>query len=105
VAQEEQEVARVLRERGVTAAAAQYWLSYRLSFLFEENPTVMPLSPGEDRYLPYRQAFERASRVALIFHPSEPRAQPEPYEAMLRQQGARYARLEAAGFTLLILSR
>ncbi|MBN1206316.1 MAG: hypothetical protein JXB05_15475 [Myxococcaceae bacterium] len=105
VAREEMEVARVLRERGVTAAAAQYWLSYRLTFLFEENPVVIPLTPGDDRYPPYRVAFDQAPRVALIFHPSEPRAQPAPYEAMLRQQGARYERLEVAGFTVLLLTR
>jgi hypothetical protein len=105
VAQEELEVARVLRERGVTAAAAQYWLAYRLAFLFEENPTVMPLHPGEDRYLPYREAFDRAPRVAFLFHPSEPRAQPGAHEEMLRQTGTRYERLEVAGFTLLIISR
>jgi hypothetical protein len=105
VAREEQQVARVLRERGVTAAAAQYWLAYRLAFLFDENPVVMPLNPGEDRYVEYRIAFDQAPRVAFIFHPSEPRAQPEPYESMLRQTGARYERLEVAGFTLLIISR
>jgi hypothetical protein len=105
VARDEEEVARVLRERGVTEAAAQYWLAYRLSFLFEENPRVMPLHPGEDRYPPYRQAFDQARRVAFIFHPDEPRAQPGPYEDMLRQGGARYERLEVAGFTLLIVSR
>jgi len=105
VAEEEQEVARVLRERGVTAGAAQYWLSYRLSFLFEENPTVMPLDPGEDRYPPYREAFERAPKVAFIFHPSEPRAQPDPYEGLLRNIHARYERLEVAGFTVLIYTR
>ncbi len=105
VAREEQEVARVLRERGVTAAAAQYWLAYRLAFLFEENPIVMPLHPGEDRYPLYRAAFNQASRVAFLFHPSEPRAHPAPYEQQMRQAGARYERLEVEGFTLLIVSR
>ena len=105
VAQEELEVARVLRERGVTAAAAQYWLAYRLSFLFEESPVVMPLEEGQDRYRPYRTAFDEAARVAYIFHPSEAQEQPEPYEAMLRETGARYERLKVADFTLLIVTR
>jgi len=105
VAREEQQVAQVLRERGVTAAIAQYWLSYRLTFLFEENPIVIPLHPEEDRYLPYRMAFDRTPRVAYIFHPSEPRASPAPYEAMLRQMGLRYERLQVADFTLLIVDR
>ncbi len=105
VAREEQEVARVLRERGVQAAIAHYWLSYRLSFLFEENPVVVPFHPGEDRYRPHREAFDRAQRVAFIFHPSEPRAVPWPHEEMLRQTGLSYERLEVAGFTVLIVTR
>jgi hypothetical protein len=105
VAEEEREVARVLRERGVTAGAAQFWIAYRLTFLFEENPVLMPINPGEDRYLPYRKAFEEASRVAYIFHPSEGVEQPEPHEARLREQGARYERVKVADYTLLIVTR
>lgn len=105
LAEEEMEVARVLREKGVTAGAAQYWLAYRLAFLFEENPVLMPLEPAEDRYPPYRKAFDRAQKVALVFHPSEPRARPEPYERHLQSIHARYERLEVAGFTVLIHTR
>jgi hypothetical protein len=105
VADEEREVARVLREHGVTAGAAQFWIAYRLTFLFEENPVLMPINPGEDRYPPYRKAFEEASRVAYIFHPSEGVEQPEPYEARLREQGARYERVKVADYTLLIVTR
>jgi hypothetical protein len=104
-AQEEMEVARVLRERGVTAAAAQYWLAYRLTFLFEERPVIMPLAEHHDRYPPYRTAFDKALRVAYIFHPSEAQEQPEPYEARLRETGARYERLQVADYTLLIVTR
>ncbi len=43
--------------------------------------------------------------MAYIFHPSEPRATPEPHEAMLSQVGLRYERLMVADFTLLIVDR
>ncbi len=105
VAEDEAEVARVLREKGVTHAAAQYWLSYRLGFLFQESPVVIPLAAWEDRYPPYRAGFQQAPVVAYLFHPSEPRATPGPYEAQLRATGARYERLEIRGFTVLIHHR
>lgn len=105
VAEEEAQVAEVLRARGVTAAAAQYWLSYRLSFLWEERPVVVPLNPGEDRYPPHQAQLAQAEVVAWIFHPSEPRAVPAQVEGPLRAQGQRYERLEVAGFTVILLDR
>lgn len=104
-AADEQAVAAFLRERGVTHAAAQYWIAYRLTFLFEENPTVVPLEPGEDRYPPYRKAFDAAKKTALIFHPTEWRASPTPYEAMLKGTGVPYERHEISGFTVLLISK
>jgi hypothetical protein len=72
-----------LKERGVSVAMAQYWLAYRLTFLFEERLLVVPLNPGEDRYPPYREKLSRAARLAYVFHPSEPRALPGPHEQAL----------------------
>jgi hypothetical protein len=104
-AAEEAQLGAALRERGVTYAAAQYWLAYRLTFLWGEQPIVVPLDPTQDRYAPYRQGFAAAPTVALIFHPSEPRATPACYETQLRQTGATYERLEIAGFTVLLWHR
>lgn len=104
-AREEQDVAELLRSRGVHEAAAQYWLAYRLTFLFGEDPVVVPLSGWEDRYRPYRERFDRAPVVAYIFHPSEPRAQPGQLEAQLRAMGARYERLRVHGFTVILHDR
>jgi hypothetical protein len=105
VALEELEVGRLLRSRGIHYAAAQYWLSYRLTFLFEEDPIVVPLASNEDRYAPYRRGFERAPVVAFIFHPSEPRATPEPFERQLQIGRARYERIQLHDFTILIHDR
>jgi hypothetical protein len=104
-AQEEAALAVALRLHGVRYAAAHYWLSYRLSFLFEEDPVVVPLDEPADRYRPYRTAFEAAPMVAYIFHPSEPRAEPAPIEGRLREAGERYERVEVAGFTVLVQHR
>jgi hypothetical protein len=105
VAEDEAALAIALRSHGVEYAAAQYWLSYRLGFLFEENPVVVPLDESADRYRPYRTAFEEAPVVAYIFHPSEPRAEPTPFEDRLREAGERYERIEVRGFTVLLQHR
>lgn len=104
-ASEEQQVAQLLREHKVAFAAAQYWLSYRLTFLFREDPIVVPLAPGEDRYPPYRRGFNTARDVAYVFHPSEPRARPQDVEAQLVRAGEPYERYSIADFTVLIEHR
>jgi hypothetical protein len=101
---EERLFGELLRQKGVRFGAAQYWLSYRLTYLWHEEPIVVPLNPREDRYAPYR-AGERSDKYAMIFHPSEPRANAGWYEAQLRATGARYERVDAYGFTALILRR
>jgi hypothetical protein len=105
VAQDEAALARDLRAQGVHHAKAQYWLAYRLTFLFDEDPVVVPLNPADDRYAPYRQAVDAAPVVAYVFHPSEPRATPEQVEDQLRDAGTPYRRLELDGFTVLITQR
>ncbi len=104
-ADDERAVRDFLRENGVQYAAAQYWLAYRLSFLFDENPVVVPLADGEDRYAPHRAGFNAANKRAMIFHPTEWRASPAPYEMMLRNGQVPYEKHEVAGFTVLVMSR
>ena len=65
----------------------------------------MPLNPTEDRYAPYRQAVDAAPVVAYVFHPSEPRANPDQVEEQLRNAGTPYRRVELDGFTVLITRR
>ncbi len=95
----------LLRQRGVRYGVAQYWLAYRLSFLFGEDPVLVPFDPAEDRYAPYRDGVVAAKAVAFVFHPSEPRARPEPVEATLRQNGTPFERLAVGGFTVLLAAR
>ena len=105
VAREEVVLADALRAEGIRYAAAQYWLAYRLTFLFDEDPVVVPLAGADDRYRPYRDGFETAPVVAYLFHPSEPRAQWETTAAQLDAQGLTYRREQIAGFTVLIVRR
>jgi hypothetical protein len=62
-----------LRARGVQAAVADYWVSYRLTFLYDEALPVVPIHEKEDRYAPYRDAYRSAARAAYIFDPKRSR--------------------------------
>jgi hypothetical protein len=95
----EQELARFLRDSGIKKAAAQYWLAYRLTFLFNEDPIVFPPAEVEDRYAPYRQPLEDVR--AFIVHPSEPRLRPEPIVQWLNQRGKTWRPFEVGGYTII----
>jgi hypothetical protein len=105
IAQDEVVLADALRAGGIRYAAAPYWLAYRLTFLFDEDPVVVPLAGAEDRYRPYRDGFASPPVVAYLFHPSEPRVRPEAVEAHLDARAVAYRREEIAGFTVLIVRR
>lgn len=102
---DEQRLAELLRQRGVRYGAAHYWLAYRLTFLFEEDPILVPFEAGSDRYPPFRAAYEASPEVAWVFHPREPRAVAADYEGELRRRGKSYQRAEVAGFTVLFVTR
>jgi Dolichyl-phosphate-mannose-protein mannosyltransferase len=105
VASDERILQSELVKAGVHEAKADYWLAYRLTFLFDEDPLVVPVDPGGDRYPPYQRRVEAAPVYALLFHPSEPRSLPETYEAELRASGQAYERRDVAGFTVLLIHR
>jgi hypothetical protein len=101
-ATEEAALGAALRERGVQYGAAQYWLAYRLTFLWQEAPIIVPTDPGSDRYPPYREGYETAPAIAYIFTTDALRGSPEPCEGWLRGAGARYERVTVSGFVALI---
>ncbi len=98
----ERELGEFLRAHDIHAAAAQYWLAYRLAFVLEENPIFIPLDASQDRYAPYRQAFATQARVAYIFHPSEPRARPEPLLQKWSQLNIPFEHFAVAGYDLYL---
>ncbi len=69
-----------LLSRGVTTAIADYWVAYRLTFLYDEAVAVVPIHANEDRHAPYREALRAASRAAYIFDPQRSREQIDAME-------------------------
>jgi hypothetical protein len=102
-------VGELLRERGIHYAVADYWASYRLAFLFREDPIVVPKNEGEDRHRPSRDAFDAAKEVAYIYDATRSRESLEEAERLIRSGGtpfeADFVRLTLAPFTVLILRR
>jgi hypothetical protein len=59
---------RCLDQRGLYAAYADYWVSYKLTFVSEESIIVAPFTSG-DRYPAYTRRVEREPVVASIAVP------------------------------------
>jgi hypothetical protein len=98
--QAEVELGEFLRQRGYTHGYAPYWLAYRLTFLWTENPLIAPLD--SDRYPPYSQATERARKQAFIFDPNEHSALVDRNLAYVRRQRGRVEVVSVAGFTVIL---
>jgi hypothetical protein len=98
-----------LRERGIHVAEADYWASYRLAFLYGEDPLVVPTNPAEDRHRPSRDAFEAAPVVAYIHDEYRSRESLAEEEKLVRSGGTpfepEYERFTLDEFTVLILRR
>lgn len=77
----------VLHARGVRWATADYWTSYRLTFLHREELIVVPTNTVEDRYPPYRQTFEAQPQFAYIFDPARSREDEQAFKDHLVAQG------------------
>ena len=98
-----------LRRRGIRYAMADYWASYRLTLFYREDPVIVPRNEVEDRYRPYRRAFEAEPRVAYIHDAYRSREKLGEMEAAI-QKGETpfevvYERFGEANFTVLILKR
>ncbi len=66
---DEQTLARALRARGLRYGLADYWVSYRLTFLFHEDPILVPWHAALDRYPPYRRAADAERTLAYVYDP------------------------------------
>ncbi|MBX5484245.1 MAG: glycosyltransferase family 39 protein [Myxococcaceae bacterium] len=101
---DERELGAILRSKGVRAGMADYWLAYRLTYLWDEVPVLAPFT-GWERYWPYREAASRADPYVLVFHPMEPFSRPEPFEQALRERQVPYDKVVVGDFTALIVRR
>ncbi len=95
----------LLRARGITHAEADYWASYRLTFLFGERVVVVPTNANEDRYPPYRRAFDAAPVFAYVFDPGRSRESLAEAEASLVRANASVERTQAGGHTVFVVTR
>ena len=102
---DDEELGKALRARGIHAAIADYWVSYRLTFLYREEIAVVPSHVSQDRYPPYRRRFEAAAVYAYIVDPLRSEETVENVEARLRETGARFERLQVGTLTALLVSR
>jgi hypothetical protein len=99
-----------LAARGVHVAMADYWAAYRLTFLTRERLLVVPANGAEDRYPPYRAAFEREDTVAYVFDPERSRERdPGAWLADSTAVRTAYAppleTIRAGRFTAILLKR
>jgi hypothetical protein len=98
-----------LRERGIRYAVADYWASYRLTFAWREQPIVVPTNQMEDRFKPYRDAFEGEEVIAYIFDAYRSRERLPELEARIKRGEQPFApvyeRFEVGNFTVLVLRR
>ncbi len=99
----EAELGDFLRQRGYTHGYAPYWLAYRMTFLWTENPQIAPLDA--DRYPPYTEATERARKQAFIFDPREHSVLIDRNLAYVRRQPGRFEVVNVAGFTVILYDK
>jgi hypothetical protein len=95
----------LLRARGITHAEADYWASYRLTFLFGERIIVVPSNAGEDRYAPHRRAFEAAPVFAYVYDPLRSREDVADAERRLRAANASVELAHVGALTILVVTR
>ncbi len=95
----------MLRARDLKYATADYWASYRLTYLFREAIVVVPKNAVEDRYPPYRRAFEAERVFAYVHDPGRSREDLQAAERELVASNANVERLTAGGLTVFIVTR
>lgn len=109
MANDEHRLGKLLREKGIHYATADYWVTYRLSLLYREDPAFVPTNPAEDRYKPHRDGFEAAQRVAYVYDARRSREEKGSVEARVRRGDTGFERdcehLEAGEFTIVLLTR
>lgn len=95
----------LLRARRLRWATADYWTSYRLTFLYGEEIVVVPTNPGEDRYAPYRQAFREAPEFVYVFDPDRSRENLEETAARYTSENLHVERTAAGRLTVMLVTR
>jgi hypothetical protein len=109
IGRDERALAEFLRSRGIEAGMADYWVAYRLTFLFREQPVIVPYHPELDRHAFYRTLVDAAEKVAYVYDPKWSKEDLHVREAQFEgttrdfEPGFESARL--GRYTVLLLTR
>ena len=95
----------LLRARDLRFAVADYWTSYRLTYLFREELVVVPTNVGEDRHAAYRRDLEAAPVFAYVHDPGRSREDVHTAERELVSTNQSVERLMAGSLTVFIVRR
>jgi len=98
-------LADTLRARGLRYATADYWASYRLTYLYREEIVVVPTNAGEDRHAAYRLAFEAEPVFAYVFDPGRSREDVVVAERDLIAANERVEKLKVGGLSVFVVTR
>ena len=96
---------QALRARGIRFATADYWTSYRLTLLSNEELIVVPLHEAQDRYAPYRAEMANAPSFAYVF---DPERSFENLDETAQSFGARFShveRMSVGALTVFVITR
>ncbi len=99
----ERKVGIFLRAIGVKYGFAGYWTSYHLTFLYNENPTVVPILTTLDRYAPYLNAAAKQPSRALITSEYDHDAKPDVVESELEQAGIAHHTVKIDRYTIFLI--
>jgi hypothetical protein len=106
---DEERLVEALSARGVHYATADYWASYRLTLLSREALVTVPTNREEDRYAPYRAAFDAADVVAYVFDSMRSREKEGSFERRVALGDTSFdrafERVAVGPFTALVLHR
>lgn len=109
LAKDEHALAELLRARGIRYGLADYWVAYRLTFLFREDPILVPWHAALDRYPPYRRATEAEAVVAYVYDPYWSREELASRERDFRSAGSGFEpdfdETRVGRYTVLVLTR
>jgi hypothetical protein len=98
-------LATLLTDKRVRFATADYWASYRLTFLFREAIVVVPTNAVEDRYAPHRRAFEASPVFAYVFDPGRSREDVGAMEQQLTTESTSVEKLRVGRLIVFLVTR
>jgi hypothetical protein len=102
---DEQRLFAKLKAASVTNASADYWVSYRLTFLASGELRVVPNNEQEDRIPRDRAAWRAAQRVAYVWEEGRSRENIEKAASYAAEEGTVLEQWSAGRYRVWILER